>query len=381
MVLPCKKQYFLSVVLLVLFGSVFFLLVSPAQAAEEIVSSGDTAAQSSLPNRAPAGYQVPARPVVTLPFTNISADRLRLGNVREVSGEDRPVLVTFANYPGTPQGRRSPDGQWALFYERGVLSVIRTDSSGEKHTLFKDLSGGGGKEYIPTVGLYNVFWSWDSGRVFYQFRKRYPTDSKTFNYEERIESVDIGTGETARHTDIGYYANLHSYATARYPSDPVLFDDSPDYQLNGPRGIKTRDGSDKWVIDGFHPLSLSPNKQMVLGYEQGYKTSGERLGVRRYLVYAVDGAGPLYSFDSEVPTGQYLWSPDNSKFVHHHGEHDGHTGELITSELYVMNLDGTGRSQLTDTPEVHERPQGWTADGQIVFTIEDRWYIANLVTK
>ncbi len=375
MVLLKTKRYVFPVILLVLVVGVF-LFFSPAQVVRDPSVSEESLVQSSLPSRAPEGYAVPARPVVTFPFTHVSADRLRLGNIQEVSEGNRPVLVTFANYPDTPQGRRSPDGQWALFYKQGVLSVVRTDGSSERRVLFTDSNDAiNGKTSIPTIGLYQILWSWDSSRVFYKVGRQYYLDVERLDneYEQWIESVNIETGEVTRHPDIGFSDNLHSHATARYPTDPVIFDDSSDYRPEGPRGIKTHDGSVSWVIDDLGPLYLSPNKQLVLGYGRNDRT-------QRYYIYTTDGS-KLYSFDNEVPASRYLWSPDSSKFAYHHGERDGHTDEPIFSELYIMNLDGTSKTQLTDTPEVHEHPQGWTADGQLVFTVKDRWYVADLVTE
>ena len=392
MIVSQKKQRFLTVALLVLIVGVALLFISPTQ--ESVVSS-DTTAQSPLPSRAPAGYTVPARPEVILPFTHVSADRLRLGNVREVGeGEPLPVLVS-GSYSGIASNRRSPDGQWILsyVYSQDPLSIIKTDGSGERRTLLVD------PEYLEEryastnwkrIYEYDqVVWSWDSSRLFYQVQRGYKEESES-SEEFWVESVDINTGDVTRHPDIGFYSNLHSYATARYPTDPVLFEDSTIYDRIGPRGIETNDGSARWVIDGFIPLYLSPNKQMVLGYD--------RYNVDKVLIYSIDGSTLLYSFDSGVSVHRlpsvygllsvhgYSWSPDSSKIAYTDGEYDDRN-KLLFSELYIMNLDGTGKTQLTDTLNIAESFQGWTLDGQIVFhtsrseEIGYHWYIADLIIE
>ena len=375
MVLLKTKRYVFPVILLVLVVGVVFLLVSPAQVVRDPSVSEESLMQSSLPSRAPVGYEVPAREVVTLPFTHVSADRLRLGDVREVA-EGRWVTVinpSVDNYYNV-----SPDGQWSL--SRGLnLYITRTDGSGEKRALLTHSRDN--PDDIIYISTNRIVWSWDSSRIFYPFRRQYYLDAEslTSEYEQWVESVNIETGEVTRHTDIGYYANLHSHATARYPTDPVIFDDSFDYPPEGPRGIKTHDGSARWVIPGFRPFSLSPNKRLVLGLEEGGKIIGETGYIMHYLIYAVDGTGPLYSFyGADTPK----WSPDSSKFAYYHvTEREAGTGILLASDIYLMNIDGTGITQLTDTPDIPEDLHGWTPDGRLVFSIEGDLYIADLVTE
>ncbi len=373
MALRTTKQYVLSVALLVLVVGVF-LFFSPAQVVRDPSVSEESLVQSSLPSRAPEGYAVPAREVVTLPFTHVSADRLRLGDVREVA-EGRWVTVinpSVDNYYNV-----SPDGQWSLFTGLN-LYITRTDGSGEVRELFAREANDSSKGYIFRSAFIPTAWSWDSNRVFYKMIRRYLVGQNFLNaeYEQWIESVNIETGEVTRHPDIGFSDNLHSHATARYPTDPILFDDRPDYRLHG---IKTHDGSVRWVIPGFSPFSLSPNKRLVLGLEEGGKIIGETGYIMHYLIYAVDGTGPLYSFyAADTPK----WSPDSSKFAYYHvTEREADTGILLASDIYLMNIDGTGITQLTDTPDIPERLHGWTPDGRLVFSIEEDLYIADLVTE
>lgn len=399
MSLLTKNHYLPLVALLVLVGGAIFLFASPAQVVEDPSVPDEVAVQPSLPNRAPAGYQVPARPVVTLPFTNVSADRLRLANVQEISegraDENTPIIVSPPSYLVF---LRSPDGQWDLSYspELGNLSVTRVGGTGERNMLFTDLGYRDDSRtsiYYPRLGGPHgppVVWSWDSNRLFYRVERRffYQVEQRyRSGTEQWIESVDIRTGETTRHTDISFYSDLHSYATARYPDDPVLFDDSPDNKLKGPRGIKTRDGSTKWVIDDFYPLYLSPNKQMVLGYkvDDEKHSESEAWYRRHYLVYAVDGTGPLHGFQFDEYSHWYLpapiWSPDGSKLVYKVTEYGDDTGPPIASDLYLMNTDGTGKTNLTDNMDIFKGFHGWTADGRLVFHVSSGWYIADLVAK
>ena len=377
--------------LLVLLGGIVFLTPTPTQEIEDSVTQ-ETVVETTLPSRPPEGYQVPSRPEVTFPFTHVSADRLRLDNIQKLP-EGKKVAVI---YPYTRSTELvSLDGRWKVSYSQGNLSIVRvgSDSSVERRVLFMDSEDDlDGETYISSTS--EIVWSWDSKRVFYRVTRNYSTGPNSWDTEREqwIESVDIATGEVTRHTDIGYYDDLRSYATARYPHDPVLFDDSTDYRREGLRGIKTRDGSIKWIIDrNVHPASLSPNKQMVLMLGEDYF---------HYLVYTVVESGLLYDFrfDADPAESPFLWSPDGTKFAYHQiSRRDGHTGAILESELYLMNIDGTGRTKLTDTPDIAELLEGWTPDGRLVFSTkevervapngrlifseESDWHVADLVVE
>ena len=356
-------------VFIVLLGGIVFLISAPAQETEQNVTQ--EIVEPTLPSRPPEGYQVPARPAVTFPYTHISADRLRLANIRRVSDDE--VLV-FAG-PGSPS-IVSPDGQWREEMGTADLSIIRTDGSGETRVLFRDepdsdrgrMSGG-------------LAWSWDSRRVFYKVSHVYSLtpDSPVLEREHWVESVDIATGEITRRADIGYYDNLHSFATARYPDDPVIYRNRED-KIDS---VGTRDGSARWTVDHNTSLALlSPNKQMILAWRKGPPYF-------HYLIYATDGSGLLHSFefdrDGVHPADGLLWSPDSTKFVYHHvlDRANDHSGDVLASELYLIDVDGASRTQLTDTPDVPEGIIGWTSDGQLVFVdySDYSWYIADLIAK
>ena len=116
------------------------------------------------------------------------------------------------------------------------------------------------------------------------------------------------------------------------------------------------------MIDGVSYGYLSPNKQMILTRDKDNNDGRYDLV---FHVYAIDGGGLLHSFRNDENAGTYTWSPDSTKIAYRIvSKRDSHTGSVIASELYLMNIDGTGKTQLTDTPDTAERLRGWTTDGK-----------------
>ena len=56
------------------------------------------------------------------------------------------------------------------------------------------------------------------------------------------------------------------------------------------------------------------------------------------------------------------WSPDGKRLVYDVSVDDGH--RILSSDIYVINADGTEPIRLTDTPEVLECEPAWSPDGK-----------------
>ena len=60
------------------------------------------------------------------------------------------------------------------------------------------------------------------------------------------------------------------------------------------------------------------------------------------------------------------WSPNGEKIVYQLTTDDGH--RVISSDLHLINFDGTGKLQLTNTPNVHEmRPSFYPKGNRIIY--------------
>jgi hypothetical protein len=74
---------------------------------------------------------------------------------------------------------------------------------------------------------------------------------------------------------------------------------------------------------------------------------------------------------SEGRTGN--WSPDSKKIVYFDTKEDGHY--VLASEIYLINVDGSGKIQLTDTPDELEHDPVWSPDGTKIayWTRDPKW--------
>jgi Tol biopolymer transport system component len=80
-----------------------------------------------------------------------------------------------------------------------------------------------------------------------------------------------------------------------------------------------------------------------------------------------DGSDPMQLTAGALDEGEPAWSPDGSQvaFTMYEGE-DG------PSDIYVINSDGTGQRQLTDTADGCEARPSWSPDGQqLVYVAAD----------
>jgi Tol biopolymer transport system component len=69
------------------------------------------------------------------------------------------------------------------------------------------------------------------------------------------------------------------------------------------------------------------------------------------------------------------WSPDSRKIVYNETEEDGHN--ILSSELYIINVNGTDKNQITDTPDEIKFDPVWSPDGTKIayWTGDPKWEV------
>jgi len=99
---------------------------------------------------------------------------------------------------------------------------------------------------------------------------------------------------------------------------------------------------------GFEDPQWSPDGQRI-AFGMGGTSSG---GIHKSVVVAnADGSGQLRLSDQGYDSRSPRWSPDGARLAY---ERDG--------DVYVVNADGTGTANVTNTPDLVEDGVSWTAD-------------------
>jgi Tol biopolymer transport system component len=130
---------------------------------------------------------------------------------------------------------------------------------------------------------------------------------------------------------------------------------SPVQLTNPPPGVIQRDSEPAWSPDG--------NK---IAFTRSYYV-GDDYRSDIYVMNA-DGSNQTKLTDSPINNWGPSWSPDGTKiaFV---SDRDDNTGtEVNGNDVFVMNADGTGQTNLTNNPGLWDEFPDWSPDGsKIVF--------------
>ena len=75
------------------------------------------------------------------------------------------------------------------------------------------------------------------------------------------------------------------------------------------------------------------------------------------FIMDLDGSNKTRLTDSIARDGAPRWSPDGTKIVFDSNREDG------TGQIYVMNVDGSEQKRLTHNPAGDDGYPSWSADG------------------
>lgn len=102
-------------------------------------------------------------------------------------------------------------------------------------------------------------------------------------------------------------------------------------------------------VDGeIVTLTIAPD-----GSKLAYKIYGGDLWISD-----IDGNNPVNLGSGHEPS----WNPTSAKITFMVNSDDGHS--FVSSDIYVVNADGTGRINLTDTADILEMHPDWSPDGK-----------------
>jgi hypothetical protein len=171
-------------------------------------------------------------------------------------------------------------------------------------------------------------------------------------------------------------------------TDNQSWESLPRWSPDGSRIAFACDETPSWYSFGDNPIvfvmnadgtgrqQLSPGGDGVRDFPGGWTPDGSAILTERYS--NTSGTSDLYSlaadgslFQPLGPLGGYGGtganvSPDGQRIVYSQEITDWYY--IWSSEIVVLNADGTGRTVITATEGVFEASPVWTADGRILFT-------------
>ena len=216
----------------------------------------------------------------------------------------------------------------------------------------------------PAVG-FEMQWSHDGSRI--AGRAAHFQDKRRYN---ALVTYDVVSGVRNQLTD---------YATTM-PGTPVWTTDDQFLYLNGNDHFQLyaadanrsasvqATGTAVYVMrDGIQqrdltssvstPITTVPGRVLNLTRSSTGKLAFEIIGGHLWICDA-DGSNPI-----DLGIGNHpAWNPAGSKLAFMIGADDGHT--YLSADIYVVNTDGTGRVNLTNSTELLEMHPTWSPDGQ-----------------
>jgi|GEM_PF-971495 len=315
-----------------------------------------------------------------------------------------PILIGTGGSP-----HWSPDGTKLAYVYKGALYVTNADGTGERLKVAE----------LPKWTS-RFIWA-DSTEFFFNEFERHrvegkpgwatTTTIKKLYIDGRIETIveahttgfDVGTGPAVMLNDgtVGYYENLER-PTFKIVKPGKLSQDSalkqlktiPDHQLSylkrkgqldSDKGlwVESVDGTIKRQIckEGSHEAyswpQLSPDGTKILaanalGPDYGLFVLDLNCKILAYL-----GGGLEDSIELAPGVQGWIggggstarWSPD-SKYVIDMASAENEV-TVITTDLFLINVDGTGKIRLTNTPDVIEAYPIWSPDGSRIAYVTD----------
>lgn len=219
----------------------------------------------------------------------------------------------------------------------------------------------------PGVG-FGVAWSAQSDKIATRISK--------YEHQRRLNAIAIYKIDDRSEIMISDYQNRMPGIPRWTPDDKSIFLSGGHSYRSFPVGPR----SDSQPLMDEAVIYLKNNKifsrQLLAERETRIEAIDEEIVTldiapdRSKIAYKVFG-GNLWISDSDgnnrIDLGigyEPSWSPDSDKLCYMLNTDDGH--EFLSSDIYVVNADGSGLLNLTDTPNILEMHPDWSPDGKMI---------------
>lgn len=288
-----------------------------------------------------------------------------------VIGESQ--LLTGNKYYTKPEW--SPDGKYISLSTNNYAGIYLWEAStGKLVVVTKELSAGYWKEWSPDSKYISTIVS------FYENKRR--------SNAIRIWNVDNQQHKIIKDFTIGRLPILKwvsEKTVLLLTQEEQNFYNTDTHQLTS-NPIQRINPTHYFIGKDIYYFLHDQNTPLVISSQSGEKIDLTASPNREFICYEVLG-GNLWisnsdgSAQTDLGVGSHpSWGPGSDKIVYMVTEDDGYT--ITSSELYVVNRDGSGRINITNTEDRIEMHPNWSPDGkQIIYNTYDDGHIYSIEVK
>jgi len=300
-------------------------------------------------------------------------DELKVKSVKTII-EDMSLIGSSGKHP-----KLSNDGEKIIYRETGRdagLWIVNSDGTGLKR-LTNELAAGG--------GTYDFGWSPDDKFIHYKTQSFYPVVPTLF--ELKVIEVETGIIKSVFQTPTESF-NIASPQWISQKEIAFVHINEPDISKTSVKVVDVNLGK---VIQPSKEITLyfwyikgsslvSPGQRMTIASVSTNGTvreitpdgavsvllvfpDGKRIAYASnngLVIMNIDGSNPKI-ISSEIIGGEPTLSPGGDMFAYYKTRDDGHI--LLESDIYVMNVDGTGIRKLTESGNKMAMEPSWSPDG------------------